>query len=488
MTDHSEPVAGMPLNGDPVESLRQKRTVGTLTYTKLGLVVLFGWLLWGDFCFVIMEKVLGALLPIQLKSIGADNKMLALMVVICPNILGLSVGPAVSYKSDRYRSRWGRRIPFIVWTMPFLCLFLAGIGFTEDIADAMRNVVMLPTLGLTPHVATLISVGFMVLGFAFFNEFVNSVFWYLFADVVPQAYLGRFMGLMRVMGSIAVFIFQFYLAPHAETHAREIYIIVSLLYFFGFGLMCWRVKEGEYPPEEEVGGGAGNEGGKPGVIAHVGTYLKECFLSHPVYIVLFVSQFFSGFMAVGVYGVFFAKQIGVSVENFFVIGAWFSLAGAICHYPAGMLADRFHPVRLTLIFAILSIPGSFLGYFYKVDLPSYILVAILWFPVAELVGAASGVLLIRVLPRKRYGQFASATGMFRQAGKMLGVFCAAAFLDYVQDYRYYLLWSGAGHVVNAVLIGVVYYYWCKLGGDHYVAPLREEGVPELELRTNGGAT
>ena len=472
---------------DHSEVQRNKRTVGTLTYTKLGLVVLFAWLLWGDFCFTIMEKVLGALLPIQLKSIGADNKMLALMVVILPNILGLSVGPAVSYKSDRYRSRWGRRIPFIVWTMPFLCMFLAGIGFTEDIADAMRNAAILKTLGITPHAATMILVGLMVLGFAFFNEFVNSVFWYLFADVVPHAYLGRFMGLMRVMGSIAIFIFQFYLAPYAETHAREIYIIVSLLYFFGFGLMCWRVKEGEYPPEEDDAKDTAKNGGSTGVLSHIGTYLQECFLSHPIYIVLFISTFFSGFMAVGVYGVFFAKQIGVSVENYFVIAAWFSLAGAICHYPAGMLADRFHPVRLTLIFAILSIPGSFLGFFYKVDLPSYILVAVLWFPVAELVGAASGVLLIRVLPRKRYGQFASANGMFKQAGKMLGVYCAAAFLDYVQDYRYYLIWSGVGHVVNALLIGIVYLYWCKLGGDNYVAPLREASTPDRAPDANGGA-
>jgi MFS-type transporter involved in bile tolerance (Atg22 family) len=284
------------------------------------------------------------------------------------------------------------------------------------------------------------------------------------------------MGLMRVVSSLAVFIFQFYVAPHAETHAREIYIIVSLLYFFGFGLMCWRVREGEYPPEEEEAKPEEKATSSLGsVFRHIVVFLKECFLSHPVYIALFISTFFSGFMTVGVYGVFFAKQIGVSVENFFVIGAWFSLAGAICHYPAGMLADRFHPVRLTLIFAIIAIPGSFLAFFYKVDLPSYILVAVLWFPVAELVGAAQGVLLIRVLPRKRFGQFSSAAGMFKQGGKMVGAFCAAAFLDYVQDYRYYLLWSGVGQVINALLIGIVYYYWRQLGGDNYVAPLRESG-------------
>lgn len=470
---------------DHAKQLQSKRTVGTLTYTKIGLAVLFGWLLWGDFCFTVMEKVLVSLLPIQLKSIGADNKMLALMVVILPNILGLSVGPAVSYKSDRYRSRWGRRIPFIVWTMPFLCLSLIGIGFTEDIADAMRNAAILTTIGISPHTATMVIVGLMVLVFAFFNEFVNSVFWYLFADVVPQAYLGRFMGLFRVMASLAIFVFQFYVAPHAETHAREIYILVALLYLVGFSLMCWRVKEGEYPPENATEGSEPKS--KTSWLLHIKIYFSECFLSHPIYIFLSLATFFQGFMGVVVYAIFFAKQIGVSVENYFVIAAWFSLAGAICHYPAGMLTDRFHPVRLTLIFTIMAVPGPFLGFFYKIDLPSYIIVAILWFPMAELIGAAQNVLLLRVLPRKRYGQFASANGMFKQAGRMLGVYCAAVFLDVAQDYRYYLLWSGAGSIIYAILTIIVYIYWCKLGGDNYVAPLRENNATAQATSTNGGA-
>jgi hypothetical protein len=29
---------------------------GTLVYTKMSLAVLFFWLLWGDFCYVLMES------------------------------------------------------------------------------------------------------------------------------------------------------------------------------------------------------------------------------------------------------------------------------------------------------------------------------------------------------------------------------------------------------------------------------------------------
>jgi maltose/moltooligosaccharide transporter len=30
---------------------------GTLVYTKAGLFMLFSWMLWGDFCFSLMESI-----------------------------------------------------------------------------------------------------------------------------------------------------------------------------------------------------------------------------------------------------------------------------------------------------------------------------------------------------------------------------------------------------------------------------------------------
>jgi hypothetical protein len=42
---------------------------GSLTYTRKTLVALFGWLLWGDFCFSMMEIVLPNILPLKLKDL-----------------------------------------------------------------------------------------------------------------------------------------------------------------------------------------------------------------------------------------------------------------------------------------------------------------------------------------------------------------------------------------------------------------------------------
>ena len=88
--------------------------------------------------------------------------------------------------------------------------------------------------------------------FKFFNMFVGSVFWYLFNDVVPPQFLGRFMGLFRIVASGVTVLYNYFIFQYSVTHMRQILTGAALLYFFGFGLMCLRVKEGPYPPPPDV--------------------------------------------------------------------------------------------------------------------------------------------------------------------------------------------------------------------------------------------
>ena len=109
-------------------------SVGTLTYTLPGLALMIGWLLWGDFCFTLMESVFPAVLPLELKHLEAPSLVIALIVTGIPGLLNATVCPVVSFLSDRHRSPMGRRIPFILFTIPFLCAFLILLGFAGPIA------------------------------------------------------------------------------------------------------------------------------------------------------------------------------------------------------------------------------------------------------------------------------------------------------------------------------------------------------------------
>jgi hypothetical protein len=46
----------MNKNLQPATVSRKTYTCGSLIYTQRGLVALFAWMLWGDFCFTPMER------------------------------------------------------------------------------------------------------------------------------------------------------------------------------------------------------------------------------------------------------------------------------------------------------------------------------------------------------------------------------------------------------------------------------------------------
>ncbi|MEI8247343.1 MAG: hypothetical protein WCI51_16035, partial [Lentisphaerota bacterium] len=220
---------------------------GTLTYTKIGLTAVLAWLLWGDFCFTLMEAVVPSIVPLKLKGLGCPNWMMGVILSTVPGILHMTVCPYVSFKSDRFRSRWGRRIPFIVCTMPFLCISLAMLGWSDDISLLLQK--YSPALTqFAPATLTVVLIGFFMIMFQFFNMFVSSVFWYLFNDVVPPQVIGRFVGILRIITMMATTLYNFFIFKYAESHMREIFLGAAVLYFVGFGIMCLMVKEGEYPP------------------------------------------------------------------------------------------------------------------------------------------------------------------------------------------------------------------------------------------------
>ena len=158
---------------------------GTLTYTKAALVTLFIWLLWGDFCFTLMETVVPSIVPLHLKELNCPNWLIGLILSTIPNLMNMTVSPYISVRSDRCRSRWGRRIPFIATSIPFLFVSLVMIGCSHDISAWMSRTVPL-LKDVAPGAVTVGLIAVLMVLFQFFNQFVNSTFNYLFNDVVPQ--------------------------------------------------------------------------------------------------------------------------------------------------------------------------------------------------------------------------------------------------------------------------------------------------------------
>jgi len=455
---------------------------GTLTYTTRGLLVLFAWLLWGDFCFTLMETVVPAILPLKLKALGAPNWLMAFIMSTLPGILNMTICPWVSFKSDRYRSKWGRRIPFILGTLPMLCLSLVALGWTDVIAALAQRWLPL-ALHVAPVTLTIVLLALFMVCFTFFNMFVGSVFWYLFNDVVPAEFFGRFYGSFRMVGMSASVLFNLFIFQHAETHMREIFTGAALLYCFGFGIVCLRVKEGGYPPPPEAPPGSPFTR----LVGEVRSFSRECF-SHRFYWLLYAMNAFGSVAgAVYMFNIFFLRDMGLDLKQIGIYGAVGQVASVVAMYVTAIYVDRWHPLRITtycaLFSAITTVYGNWI--WLPVTVPA---IMFFWLNIGGTVtqvfgqnlSANAGLpLFMRLMPSSRYGQFCSAAALIRSAGGTISGLFAGAFLDWLKwlydgsdfAYRFIFVWVSLFSIVTAVFVFKLYREWKRMGGDEgYRAP------------------
>ena len=152
----------------------------------------WAWVLWmslpvGVFAFV--EKCSGTALIFTMRKFIADPALISLLgsVNIAFNFL---VAPLVAWKSDRLRTRWGRRKPFIV----------AGLVLL------IPSLVVLP---LAPNLWTLIPA---ILLYQFAVDFGFTGPWSpLYYEIVPPPQRGRAVAVNRLMSVIARLFFNFLL-------------------------------------------------------------------------------------------------------------------------------------------------------------------------------------------------------------------------------------------------------------------------------------
>jgi len=449
-----------------------------LTYTKWGLVALFGFLLLGDFCFQFMEAVLPKIMPLQLDAAGASNLLKAGVIGSTSAFFNLALNPLISFKSDAMRTSWGRRRPILLWMTPFVCLALACIAFAPEIAVELRSMGLDRFLsgGILPKDPTMASlVVILALGtiiFEIFNFLMLPVFHYLFVDVVPDAYMGRFMALFRMVATAAAYIFNAWVFPFALSHTREIYLGSALLYGIGFFVMILMVKEGDYPPPV-------HRKATP-FLDKVRLYIRECY-THSHYLLFNArNAFFSLSMAADMFLVFYiTRSLNISLKDVGQVGAMCSLALLLLLYPFGVLADRFKPLRVSFAVMIVCLPMGLIDFFLIADRSSYFILGFLTFVLKGLIANLNLPFYASIPPQDRYGQFGSANQIVISLVMIVGTMCAGWFMDVITCqgdcpalYRYCFIWSFVFFAISTGFMFLFYRSWCRCGGpDHYVPPV-----------------
>jgi Na+/melibiose symporter-like transporter len=446
-------------------------STGTLRYTSTGLTWLFVWLLWGDFCANMMETVIPNVLPLKFKSLSCSATVISFMLTGVPSLVMLFWNPVIATWSDRYRSRWGRRIPFLMGGMPFMVLVLIGMGFCDYLGQALFHL-----LGgwLSVSAATTSVLAILLLGFYMCNSFVWSPYWALFNDTVPREVLGRFSMLFRIVSTCAVAAFNFLIFPHAETHYRLVFVGVAILFAAAYIVMCFNVKEGDYPPPTPLGHAG------CGFLKKVQGYFRESF-GHPLYVWLCLG---AAFTVVGSAAAPFILLMNISLGLDLKQIGWINGSAALITLPAffvaGLFVDRWNVVKLCYYGRVLQtlVCAGFLIYLF-VDLsPKQVLVVTVVLNLALLVITAfmlvaSLPMSMRLFPSANYGQFSSAVSVAVGATGIIAGLLVGGFLDLLRwvhhgsdfYFRYAPLWLTFFFGISGFCQYKVYHHVKKICGD-----------------------
>ena len=332
------------------------------------------------------------------------------------------------------------------------------------------------------------------------------LFWYLFNDVIPAQFLARFVGYTRIVATIGSSLYSWFLYEHSVSHMREIMVGAAILYLVGFGLVCFMVKEGEYPPFAEGDAVAhvtrGSWFGR--VCNSVKNFLKQSF-SDPLYWMMFgITGLSYASGAISTFTPFFQQEMGLVLKDIGQMNAIILIASLCAMYFTAVFIDRWHPMRVSVYLSVLGLAGTAMGWVWLfVTLPGdYYFwltmgIGLVSMFQSSLAGGCSFPKEMRLFPQSRFGQFCSAQALLRSACTMLAGIAAGAFIDLMQSfypgsgyaYRFIVVWQIFFSIAIAILALFAYRRWYALGGDaHYKAPANwnSTGVEDMPIVTTVG--
>jgi maltose/moltooligosaccharide transporter len=444
--------------------------VGTLVYEKPQLYQVFFWMLWGDFCLNLMDSgVWPYVIPLQLKKYGASMESIGFLTGSLVEIMSIIMVVIISTWSDRHRGPLGRRMPFMLYATPPLAACLIAVGFSPHIAQWLQHAFphLFGGFAITSLVVGVIAT--TMIAYKFFDLFPQTVYYYLFADVIPPKLMGTFVSLFRVCGTFGVLFFNWKLLKHAEDSPGLICSLAGGLYFFAFVMLALMVREGEYPTPEPIQKG-------PLIERFYDTsrkYIRECYsMAYYWKFYIFGFCYMVGTQAFFRFLVFYGKQMtGGDLDKLGKINVVASIVQIVIFFSVGPLIDWLHPIRASLAGYVLLLITSLAGLFLIHGPGTYAAFAVLTMATIALVQAAYLSLLPRILPREQYGQFNSANSMLWHFGLMILLPVCGSFIDHYGN-PVVFAWLAGSAVGALIMLSLVIHDWKRFGGDeHYVPPI-----------------
>jgi len=480
---------------------------GTLTYTLPQLVMTGGWLLLGGFAYALATSVPGAILPLKLQELGVSDQTKMILLSTIGGVLNMTVCPYIGVASDRCRSRWGRRIPYIFKSMPPIVLALVLFALSGRFGAALAAWAA-PWWTVAPATMTVAVIGMVMVLYQFFVMWVGSVIWYIFNDIIPPEMHGRIMAVFNIGMSASSALFHYFVFPHARRHAAAIFLGVALMYGVVISLMCLFVREGTYPPLKEP---AQTEG-KPSAWQRLATvwrnlreFLRESFC-HRLYVMKYLLTICTAMCGcAGIYFFFYYCELGLDDRLIGRLNGINSLVATIGLMVTSLLAsrlvNRWHPVRIyfynLILGSLASMPMVFQFLFGTLPPGVFVVMVVSMTACSLFINGLNSICFLpmemMIFPKSRFGSFCSIQALLRSTATTVAGVGIGAFFDFLGRcfpahpefrYRFVEAVSFPFSILVILLAYLVFREWLRQGGYATYAcpaPWEKDGREHLDL-------
>lgn len=440
------------------EQGRKHYSIGTLTYTiggvfRVSIIVLLAGFFYNMAGFVIVPT----LLPLLMDKYGASSEFIAIVIGSIPAAINVILNPIVSTASDRTRSRFGRRMPFLMFATPFTVILLITLGWSPEIMGYLHPKFLSGYCNF--NTAILAFLGFTTAIFIMFNYIIGSVYFYVAPDIIPHCFMGRYMSVLQIFTVGAGSLFNFLFLPYAREYSKWIYVIVAAMFSLSFLIMFVFVKEGNYSPVEQVN----NLPLWKRFINSVKMYIKDC-LSSKFFLALFIGVAINQVSTAcrNLFNLLFAvKELNITEAQYgqiLGVGAIVALGAVLI---TGYLGDRIMPLLIFMGTGILVIILNIIGYFLVVDFKTFYIVGILMVVIYSMQSVSIVLTFVALFPKEKYGQFCSANAMVTSIFMIIGNYFGGVVIG-IYGYRFLFIWDTLFTLIATLLLVYIYVTWRKL--------------------------
>ncbi|EKF49816.1 sucrose transporter [Thermosipho africanus H17ap60334] len=277
----------------------------------------------GFFGISIVWPLYNAYVPIFLKDFSLSSTSIGFVMTI-DNIFAIFMLPLIGVLSDQTRTRFGRRMPYILIGAPLGAMFFSLIPFAREM-----------------HL-----LWFFMLNIIFMNFFMalfRSPVIALMPDITPPKYRSQANGVINFMGGLGALLAYFAGKPLYDKNYALPFWLGALIMLIALMLVVIFIKEDEkYKIKEGKKKKIDNVFSKS--FSELKVNLKEVFLSKEkslLMILLSILFWFIGYNALETFFTSYAKfRIGISESTGAFILGFFSLTFMLFSIPAGFIGAK----------------------------------------------------------------------------------------------------------------------------------------------------